>query len=61
MTSIQENKNVEKISMVKPTEAKGGGRGGGWSHTDFVFVFHFLIFTSPFFFSVEISVFIFLP
>ena len=29
MTSIQENKNVEKISMVKPTEAKGGGRGWG--------------------------------
>ena len=24
MTSIQENKNVEKISMAKPTEARGG-------------------------------------
>ena len=24
MTSIQENKNVAKISMVKPTEARGG-------------------------------------
>ena len=32
MTSIQENKNVEKISMVKPTET----RGGGGAHTDFV-------------------------
>ena len=58
MTSIQENKNVEKISMVKPTEAKGGGRAGG-TYTDFVFIFHFLIFISPFFFTVEISVFIF--
>ena len=41
MTLIQEKKNVEKISMVKPTEAQGGG-----AHTDFVcclFDFHFAI------------------
>ena len=39
MTSIQENKNVEKISMVKPTEAKGGGRGGGGGHILISFLF----------------------
>ena len=49
MTSIQENKNVEKISMVKPTEAKGGGRGGGvvtyWFRFCFpLFDFHLSIF-----------------
>ena len=55
MTLIQENKNVEKISLVKPTEARGGGRGGG-GHILISFVV-FLIFTSPFSFSVFIFYF----
>ena len=54
MTLIQENKNVEKISLVKPTEARGGGGGGGHILISFVV---FLIFTSPFSFSVFISYF----
>ena len=51
MTLIQENKNVEKISLVKPTEARGGG-----VHILISFVV-FLIFTSPFSFSVFIFYF----
>ena len=36
MTSIQESKNVEKTSMVKPSETRGGG-----AHTDFILFFTF--------------------
>ena len=35
-------------------------RSPGGPNGDFVFIFHFLIFSSPFSFSVEISVFLFL-
>ena len=44
MTSIQENKNVEKTSMVKPTETRGGG--GAHILISFYFLlfdFHFAI------------------